>query len=64
MKHTCDRGSIAVEGLSEGGDVEALGMFPVLLGGPRLILMGDFFVLVRPLSARDTVVSKNTPKIK
>lgn len=61
-KRTCDRGSIAVEGRSRGGDVEAFGRFPILLGGPRLNLTDDFFALFWPLSARDTTVSKNTPK--
>jgi hypothetical protein len=61
-KRTCDRGSIAVEGRSGGGDVEAFGRFPILLGGPRLSLTGDFFALFWPSSARETTVSKNTPK--
>jgi hypothetical protein len=47
-----------VGGRSGGGDVEALGMFPILLGGPRLNLTDDFLALFSPLSARETIVSK------
>jgi hypothetical protein len=55
--HTCDKGSMAVEGRSWGGNVEALEVVPILLGGLRTSLRGAFLSTFCPLSTRESAVS-------
>lgn len=57
LRHTCDKGSIAVGVCSRDGEVLALEVVPILLGGLRTNLTGGFFSIFCPLSTSEVAVS-------